>query len=110
MVDHDDPSANTASPGREDGEPYHAEHDWRTDRSLSSSVIEAVSRATGTAPDRVRPLYEVIDPDALDRLFAPTDRRPGRPPTTVVSFRIEGCTVTVDGGGRITVLPADVHS
>lgn len=60
----------------------------------SVAVVEAVATATGYGPYDVPPLYEVIDPDALDDLFSPkrdgTPRRAGR-----VTFRLAGCNVTV---------------
>jgi hypothetical protein len=36
---------------------------------ISTRVIEAVSRASGTDPNELPPLYEAVDPDALDMLF-----------------------------------------
>lgn len=41
--------------------------------SPSERVVETVAEATATDPLELEPLYDVIDPDALDRLF-----RPGR--------------------------------
>ncbi|WP_157971526.1 HalOD1 output domain-containing protein [Halorussus litoreus] len=67
--------------------------------STSQLVIEAVSEATGSDPTEVGPLYHVIDPDALDRLFAGT---PGR--TRVggrVEFTFAGCDVVVRGDGEV---------
>lgn len=40
--------------------------------SASESVIRALSDVTGTDPLRLPPLYESIEPDALDQLFATT--------------------------------------
>jgi hypothetical protein len=37
--------------------------------SASSRVVVAVAEATGTDPAELPPLYEVIDPDALDAVF-----------------------------------------
>lgn len=37
--------------------------------SLSIAVIEAVAEAEGVDPIDLRPLYDSIDPDALDSLF-----------------------------------------
>jgi len=37
--------------------------------SASSRVVLAVAEATGTDPADLPPLYEVIDPDALDAVF-----------------------------------------
>lgn len=40
--------------------------------SASESVIRALSDATSTDPLRLPPLYESIEPEALDQLFATT--------------------------------------
>lgn len=70
-------------------------------RSTSEEVIRAVAEETGTDPTEVGPLYHVIDPDALDRLFAPTGRTSrsnGR-----VEFTFAGCDVVVRGTDEIEV-------
>lgn len=68
----------------------------------SVAVVEAVATATDYDPYDVPPLYEVVDPDALDELFSPkhdgTPRRSGR-----IVFRLAGCDVTVTGRGEIVV-------
>lgn len=72
--------------------------DWRPDASPSEQVLDAVAAATGRAPDRLPPLYDVLDPDALDALLdARADADGSRPPITV-EFRYEGCDVTVRRG------------
>lgn len=38
--------------------------------SASESIIRALSDVTGIDPMRLPPLYESIEPDALDQLFA----------------------------------------
>lgn len=69
--------------------------------STSQRVITAVAEETGNDPTEVGPLYHVIDPDALDRLFGPTattDRTAGR-----VEFEFAGCEVLVHGNGTVEV-------
>lgn len=72
------------------------------ERSVSQSVVEAVADAEGVAPEDLEPpLYEVIDPEALERVFAPTAsgaRRDGR-----IEFVYNGYDVTVRGDGRVSV-------
>lgn len=74
--------------------------------SISNEVVLAVARATNSDPTELDPLYEVVDPDALDQLFQPqfngTERRGGR-----VMFSIDGCEVTVHANGDIDVTPLD---
>lgn len=70
----------------------------------SLDVVRAVAIATQTEPAAMSPLYTAIDPTALDGLFA--SGRPSDRPRTL-SFRFEGCAVTVDSDGRITVEPLE---
>lgn len=73
--------------------------------TASEGVLEAVSAALGRplipdggSDDPLPPLFDVIDPEALDTLF---DARDDRPEPTL-SFTYCDCRVTVDGE-RITV-------
>jgi hypothetical protein len=73
--------------------------------SVSQRVITAVAEATDNDPTEVGPLYHVIDPDALDRLFAATatnGRSHGR-----VEFSFGGCEVVVHGNGAVDVTETD---
>lgn len=67
----------------------------RADSTVSELVVEAISTCVGAEPtDLDVTLYDVVDPDALDRLFdARTDGTPrigGR-----VTFSIAECTVEI---------------
>lgn len=69
----------------------------RTDGSepLSSAVVSTIARHEGVDPVNLDPpLYETIDPDALDGLF-----RNGDESTVELTFRYNGSEVTVDSGG-----------
>ena len=78
-------------------------HRWTSNESPSWSVIEAVAEATETEPEHLRPLYDVVDPDALDAMFD-ADADPDDESATVsVSFQFEGCSVTVRGDGKTIV-------
>lgn len=65
--------------------------------TASNSVIEAVARAEAVDPAKLPPLYDTIDPDALNSLFE-TPCRTGK-----VSFRYGGRDVTVTGDGDVVV-------
>lgn len=74
----------------------------QTDRKLSECVISALAEAKGVDPmDLDTPLYTVIDPDALDRLFQPTSS--GQRSTGHVTFTIDNHEVTVYSDGRVNV-------
>lgn len=89
---------------------------WRTedtyyyraagDQPLSEAVVQAVaafsdrSSVGADSDEALDPLYDTIDPDALDALFrdAGDDSRTG-----AVEFAYSGCEVTVDSTGLVTV-------
>lgn len=76
------------------------------ERSTSQRVITAVAEETGNDPTEVGPLYHVIDPDALDQLFAST-RGNGRNQGHV-EFTFAGCDVVVRGDGEIEVTECEL--
>ncbi|WP_435155217.1 DUF7504 family protein [Haladaptatus sp. DFWS20] len=94
----------------EDGPPgdrgvHRVQHDLSGPQSLSTTVTVAVADVAGVEPAEIpEQLYDVIDPEALDKLFKPRDdgkqRRGGR-----LSFSLYGHHVTVRGDGSITVQP-----
>ncbi|GAA0246121.1 HalOD1 output domain-containing protein [Haladaptatus pallidirubidus] len=66
-----------------------------TDGRVSEAVIHAISRVNGVDPLELdSPLYDTIDPDALDRLFQPTPTA-ARDIKSSVSFTVAGCEVTI---------------
>lgn len=87
---------------------YRTEFDF-LGRPASVAVAEAVAAAAGMDPVDIPPLHSIVDPDALDILFAPTsvgDVRPGGSTT----FDFEGYRVTVRSHGTIEIEPlADVE-
>lgn len=72
-----------------------------TSSSVSSSVVEAVAEESNTDPsDLPEQLADVIDPDALDRLFY------GRDVDGRVQFEFCSYLVTVRSDGAVTTEPA----
>lgn len=76
-------------------------------QSPSEAVVEAVAEAEDVPPSEVAPpLYEAVDPESLDDLFASTalaDRPGGR-----VAFPYGGYEVTVHCNGQVSVVTNDV--
>jgi hypothetical protein len=74
------------------------------DEAVSTAVIRAVSAVNGREPDALQPLTAIIDPEALDALFAPrpngTVRGGGR-----LSFSYDRCRITIDNGEYLTIEP-----
>lgn len=70
------------------------------ERRASLAVVSAVSSAAGVDPtDLDPPLYEVIDPDALDSLF--------QTETGSVTFEYHGAIVNVDHEQVVTLTATD---
>ncbi|MFC7213305.1 HalOD1 output domain-containing protein [Saliphagus sp. GCM10025334] len=81
---------------------YTVSYDWASDELPSEAVVEAVAAATGSTSESIPPLYEVVDPEALDQLFVPTSQGTSLR-TGVVEFQFHGCDVTISTCGRTTV-------
>jgi len=73
----------------------------------SEAVVAAVAEATGRDPEHLRPLFEVVDPDALDAVFEGNAARSGESVNGYVSFEFEWCEVRVGAGGRTVVVPPE---
>lgn len=66
----------------------------------SQAVVRAVAAETGRDPLQLQPLYEVLDPDALDSLCSTGDS--GTTPARI-EFRYAGCEVRVSGDDEVAV-------
>lgn len=74
----------------------------RTDAPPSETVVLAVAEAKGVDPTALDDrLYDIVDPDALDRLFHTTSGTTAD--GAAIVFRMAGCRVEVDADGRVTV-------
>lgn len=68
---------------------------------VSTKVLDEVAAFKGTEPTELQPpLYDVIDPDALDSLFS---ERGGSSHGGRISFAYSDCEVVVESDGRVTV-------
>ena len=88
---------------------YHHQYDWDSSERLSCAIIAAVATVADTEPTELEPLYECVDPDALNALFRPlSEDRPrsrGR-----LSFFLDEYEVTVHGHGEIIVDVSDIST
>lgn len=75
---------------------------------LSQRVTTEVAKELDTDPLEIEPLYNAIDPDALNRLFeSPAGegmRRSGQ-----VNFTLAGCEVSVYSTGSVEVTSLENH-
>lgn len=72
---------------------------------LSDTVIDAVAAATGADPLTTPLFNDVIDLDALDKLFPGGDGGPGSGAEVV--FEVAGCEVHAAADGRVVAIPPE---
>lgn len=79
---------------------YQIVHDWRDDTPLSATIVTTISSVRDKPVTDLPPLYDTIDPDALDVLFQPSQggcsRNEGE-----LSFPFDEVSVTVHASGEI---------
>ncbi|QLG62935.1 HalOD1 output domain-containing protein [Halorarum salinum] len=71
----------------------------------STRVVEAVAEFRDVDPAELPPLYDVVDPDALDALFDSTGTSSSRREGTV-EFVYAGIFVRVDASGGVELTSA----
>ena len=76
-----------------------------TARPPSLAVVERVATCEGVDPVELAPLYEAIDPDALDELL---ETRGRTNPALEIEFTYHGYDVTVTGDGVVHLASAEV--
>ncbi|MBX0304197.1 HalOD1 output domain-containing protein [Haloarcula salinisoli] len=71
-----------------------------TTPTVSERVIHTIADRDGISPlDISPPLFDAVDPDALDRLCGDSD--------VTVAFEFAGYRVTVRDGSRVELTPLD---
>lgn len=82
------------------------EYELDGDEWPSTAVVRAVSAVEGQDPLNLPPLAHVLDPDALDVLFA-ANGRCGPKTGGRLSFIYSKSRVTIDNGEYLTIQPLD---
>lgn len=83
-----------------------AERSTEDVKPLSRAVLEAVALAEETDPaELAEPLYDAIDPEALDDLFRPSGQ--GGSSRGQVAFVYHDYVVTACSTGRVDIRPVD---
>ena len=96
------PSGGTESAGGADG-TVRAQYDWAS-TSPPMAVVEAVAVALDRETTSLEPLYESVDPDALDALLH-SNGSSATPRDLTVTFTVADRQVTVHGSGEVVVRP-----
>ena len=94
------PTEKSVSGGGDDTYPI------RNDESITIGLVTAVASALDCDPMEIDPLYETVDPDALESLF--TSRRSGGERVGTLTFPFNDCLVTLVDGDRVVVEPFEV--
>lgn len=101
---HDPPPADRRGQVRQQN-TYYAQHDPTGAADLTTTVVHALADVMGVDVTGTEfSLYDSVDPDALDRLFAPKADGTPRPPGHV-AFGVQGYRVTVYSSGEIAITP-----
>ncbi|QRV14694.1 hypothetical protein JMJ58_17470 [Haloterrigena salifodinae] len=79
---------------------YRAQYDFET-TAPSVAVVDVIETVFDDERDR-GPLYDVVDPEALDRLLESDSGRDRRGPRSA-SFRYRGALVTVVSDGSVVI-------
>lgn len=78
----------------------HAHYEW-SETAPSIAVVETVAAAVDRDVTAIGPLYESVDPDALDALVQSDE--PTKTGETTVSFTVADRAVTVHSRGEVVV-------
>ena len=101
-MDDEYPPSGDADGGTE-SERVRFEYDWTT-TSPAVAIIETVAAAADSDPEDLEPLYDWVDPDAIDALFEDSSDTPHRS-RLFVSFTYAGYEVTIGEDGVTTAQP-----
>lgn len=88
-----------------DKDLYRLYSDWGSDEPVSTVIVTAVAALTNTPATDIAPLYESINPDALNKLYEPTQEGALRKGGGCTTLTVNGCTVTVYWDGEIEIEP-----
>ena len=110
---YDSSDGDDRSPGRPGTETLSHRYDWTVTRP-STGIVELVAIAMDREPSSLQPLYDVVDPEALDLLIRSDVDAEGADQTGTspradreVSFEYVGYRVTVRSDGEVTVTRDD---
>lgn len=95
----------TTQPQPQQPPQYQVTHDFDGSAELTTTIVHAISDIAGIDVSRTEgTLSDSVDPDALNRIFAPN--ADGTPRTNArITFTLWDHQVTVEGNGQITIVP-----
>jgi hypothetical protein len=78
-----------------------AKYDSESDQPPAEVIVDALAEAAGVDPLELPPLFDYVDPDALNSLFGKHDGT--KDADAILSFRIENWNVFVRADGHIRI-------
>nr|AQM75280.1 hypothetical protein [Halorubrum lacusprofundi] len=81
-----------------------AKYDFESNRSATEAIIWALADAVGVDPTDLPPLFDYVDPDALNALFDSNDRVTDD--DALLNFQVDTWNVFVRSDGLIRVCDA----
>lgn len=94
--------------GLSSDDAIRATFDWSS-TAPSTGVVETLAIALDCAPTAMEPLYESVDPHALDTIVRSNGSGADGTPTTL-TFVHAGRDIAVHGDGTVVVRPVDACS
>lgn len=94
---------DSTTPSGDSTTTVQMQHDTDAQDHLAWTIVQAVSKVTGTDPLDLPTLYETIDVDSLERLFQTPPAATGK--SVDVAFDYAGCRVTITPEATVIVAP-----
>ena len=91
------------SPDADATGPYTVQIDHDQSERRVSAIVSGVAACTGRGVTDLPPLYDVVDPEALEQVFASPLGSRRRSNGERFVFTYAGCEVMVDGDDELTV-------
>lgn len=93
---------------RESAAAIRDEYEWSS-TAPSTAIIEALAIATDCKPQELDPLYDSVDPDAVNTLVR-SNASKSTDSISTISFTHAGHDVTIHSDGELVVRPDTPHS
>ncbi|PSQ15693.1 hypothetical protein BRD00_13630 [Halobacteriales archaeon QS_8_69_26] len=84
-------------------EPYTARIDHDRSERMVSAIVSRVAARTGRGVTDLPPLYNVVDPEALEQVLASPLGSRHRSNDERIAFTYAGCEIVIDGDDELTV-------
>ena len=91
------------SPDADATGPYTVQIDHDQSGRMVSAIVSSVATCTGRGVTDLPPLYDVVDPEALEQVFASPLGSRRRSNDERFVFTYAGCEVMIDGDDELTV-------